>query len=426
MSVDWLPSWMDPYYQASSSLRLLYHSALNYQSNLLLEFAQNNLQGSFFGIEGQPRQCWIAKNVRRVPHTPQFVITTNTAYSLDTSVWEADSLGSFLYEPVTPVYYRDEETDTLYLRNLSIVKFPVQTTSGYLDLSGPYSLHTKVSDSPVWIFNAWGDLQIVDPTSARWKDSSKIRENNEGSYLVLYSSQELTDSFTTNDSYVTLDGAQIDLISYDYPNVWDNFAHNLGLTRLEGESNTQLKRRCQQYSLSTKLENRISAILNNAILGQWDTTQTLNFTGSGILQFESYLQQTSGQNVFDDLQIITEQPKLYQEHIYLSQFPSGLVQSTYMGRYVLPSTQTITENELTATGIQVDVPQQLNLTYKVQLYTKNVSGDFVTTIVPQAINPQSSYFVASRNVKISNASKRIKIWRWNGKEQANLGLATFY
>lgn len=415
--MNWAPRWLNAYYDQSDALRKILFAGCTYHLDKASYHFQAYTRSSFYGYEGESRAGYLAKYHFPSDYVPPVVLVCADPQLITTTVYEADTWGSFMYEELHPVFYRDPQ-GALYFKNLNVVHYQVTAVSGYIDLSTQLAQHPRVADSPIILANGWDDRQIIDPIDTRLNNTT-LKVIQEGVYDVYWHSTRLHTALMAASAYITIGGEQVTLVSHTLENSWDVGGRNPGLYRWDREANNEFKTRLQHYALSSKPETQISSVLGESRTIVWSPQSSWSLAGSGSIRLEPLgLQQYEYREEF---------PILFNSVFLLSQTPSGVVQVFYNLQAVDSSEYSITGNVLMplTTRLQEARQGQILVRYRVINYTMQTSGWYITTIGPGNYRPDLKYVMVARKVRFVRNVRRVKTWRWGSSQQGVTGNAAF-
>lgn len=417
--VHWIPRWMDAYYNEESFLRKFF-IVLVERTSEVPHFAIYHTKPSFHGILGVPRLAFILEFNQLLSYQPGITISSSDPNAVTGEVRQVKTLGDFLYERKEPIAYRDEEN--LLLRNFCTVEFTEKVSTGTIDLSSEFSSHPILEDSVIVLTNEYGDVSFIDQTSPEFRTTYVVAP--EGVFSVRYTSKTLKDN--VNDSiYVTVGSERVKARPYDLHNVWDEYGFLYGISRKPDETNRALKARCQHLSIvSDEWNQGVSAALHQSQVAYWNSTDgNLTLSGSGFYDVTVW--------GFDEFEYVSEEPTKTETNTYLlSRVPAGdYVQLFYKGTSVDPKDYSVSGSIITITDQKIidelENSGTLQANYKINNYTVNKTGDFVSSLEPTSLPPQLLTVVGTRNVLAKNATKSIKEWRWNLYTDARNSTAEF-
>jgi len=418
--VDWIPRWMNPWYDTTSDFRKLYYLGICQPLKEIERVITNDTYPDFWGSTGQARITYTAKYSTNLTHLPTDFLYNFVGVDPPVLV-PKDSYGSMMVELVSPCYYFAD--GMLVLKNLSMSKTPlVITVSGYLDLSEPFSLHPPIPDTYYIVRNAYGDDLYIDPTDTRLY-GSKIYLNLGGHYEVYYLAQDIHDNLVSGVDYISISSTEkLDLFVTYVPNVWDRYGEMLGVHRIYGENNIAYKERIRQLAFLKRPEQRISARMGQSTLASWDMATTYTFPVTGV----GYV------SVIDPLipfQYIQESPVKIGTNFLLTFIPSGYVQLYYKGLSVQTDSYVVSGSLIMPNSINIQNADASSLVayYKIVNYTTSSTGGYLNTLVNNSPT-KASLIIYSKSVTMSSTTKKIKNWYWDKETSVNntlKGLSSF-
>jgi hypothetical protein len=333
----------------------------------------------------------------------------------------ANSMGNMLYESARPLWSFDAD-GSLIFKNLEVVEFSTQPTTGSINLLPMYSIHPRVEDSPLVLTNDWGDEEIIDPISTRLTaDGRLLTPYTENQFTVRYLSQRLRTALTTGSAWITIGEERITLLPKAFINGWDELASVYGLERQNEETNTGLKRRIQHSALALSPEQLLSAALGASEVLLWATQNALNLTGSSVTSVRVV-------ELDDAVYVQGEQPVWWGGGWQLTNVPvASSFQLFYRDTSVLSTSYIVTGSTVVPLTLRLAQAEahELRAAYKVQLWTATGSGLYTTGLQPQNTRPESRFVLLAKNVKIEGVEKRVRTWKWNAENEGVTGSAKF-
>lgn len=212
-----------------------------------------------------------------------------------------------------------------------------------------------------------------------------------------------------------------------YENTTDRVARLLGLKRQIGESNLALRARCQNYSLSSTLAQKIGASLGLSTPFYWDTGYQLTVLVSG----------SSSPNFprLHPFRKLKETASVIDNKITLNSQPLGHVTLRLDNDIVDPKTFSLSGNMITVYDGQLkelinknSIGTRVSVEYRVQTYSfvnVNTSGGALYLNTPTGEGQTLLLGTIPSNVVIEELPQTDMEFRWDRGHQSNSGLGTF-
>jgi hypothetical protein len=408
----WAPRWIEAHYNTTSTLRLMYFLSLAYPNDFMKQVLLDTVAPSFYASVIQDRNVYIAKYTHPENHIP--VVQAVVGGITSTILPKAD-LGTILYEKVKPVYCFQDSV--IYVKNLDVREVSLFTDDyGITDLTSTFAAEPPTEDSFIIAENFYGDQFIYSQLSQVYNSTTKkLSLPTAGPYKIYYISETRFSGLKDGSNYITVGGDVVPIKPLFLSNVWDEYAKLKNISRRDGESNTNLKAKCQFLSLSRTAEQRISSSLGQAQAFIWNPTVPLTLTGSGIVSVNCLALER-------DIYIKNEIPYKDGNNFVLSRRPEGDIQLFYNTTKVDPNSYTVSgsfiiPNSETLKGV---VEESIRVDYRHRIYSTESE-----TLQSYNETNQPVIGLMTKNVKINNASKKIKEWRWNQELGQLSGTAGF-
>jgi hypothetical protein len=412
---------MIPHYDEDSYMRKWYTSSFVVYKQEMMDLLLGEIVPSFYGKTTQPRVTYSAKYAYDNHHVPQISVSINNMPAENvtpTSSVKATSIGGLIYNRAEYVWapYKNN----MVFANLGRVRFLVTALSGQIDISDLLAQYPAVEDSEFILENLNGDQIHLVQDSAHFRDDI-IYVGKNGYYYVKWISQAVHDELIAGSNYILINEHPVNVVPFYLKNVWDEYANHRNLVRQFGESNLSLKKKCQQASILRKAEETISIALGRGQLYLWNTTNQLNFSGSGVVSLD----------VFNTLQTAyiaeSDVAKDSDGNYRLLYEPSDYVQLFHNSMPVDPESYTVSGSVIIPGTIRLQYaePGSIKANYATELYSVTRDSDYVSTLTRSACGMESLIVGFTRDVKITNVTKKIKEWRWNEEKGVLAGLAEF-
>lgn len=329
----------------------------------------------------------------------------------------ADTKSAFLYEKIEPVYFQDQ--NQLLFKNLDVEYFSTSLGTSYtFDLS---SIASYIQEDTFFaVKNSYADIHYIDYSSSVFTSTGLKVYQDQGYFLIYYKNTDSRTRLLAGQDYITVDGKIVSLYETHVRNLWDEYAWLMGIKRNLHESNSRLKKRCQQLSYLADESARISAALHRTAHFYWGTGSSITFTAS-----------TWNRVYIPDLK-----PKFkYIETLYKdgNQFvfkappTASSLQVWNRGRALDSTEYTLSGSYLTLnpTGLLTS-PKDIRAFYAGTFYSYNYnSSGYIQSITPyNSVNYLLLGFTSS-GATVTNSTKRIKEWRWNTETGLLVGTAYF-
>lgn len=402
-NVPWLPRWTEPIYSETSVLRKLYHICIQQPHEEYEQILNHAIVPGFYRGVSADAYVYAAKYLAESSATLSITFTKNGS---GTPVHRADTKEALLYEKLNPVYFLD--AGTLYLKNLDLEAFSTTLTSSYvLNLSSIASAIQE--DSLLVVENLYNDRWYIDASSQSFTGTGLSFYQDLGSYLVYYKSLDTRARIVSGLDFISINGLKVSVFDTHIYNIWDEYAMLMSIRRNQYESNSKLKKRCQQLSYISNEAGRISSALHRTTHFYWGTGATLTFSASTWSYV--YTPDLTPQLIY------AEAPRLISDgRFVVSNVPvPSSIQIWRLGR-AIDSTDYILSGSfitpLPSTFVHKD--NELYAIYSAQNYSfgYNSSG-YIQYLIPHSNINKLVWGFASSGTVITNTTKRIKNWRWN-------------
>lgn len=418
---DWAPRWMEPYYDTTSILRKLYNLAIINPQESIKDIGNTYVTPKFYGTISSTRLIWRAKYNKTTNHIPAISIVISDANAVSGSIRLVETYGQFLYERFYPVaYYDSVRTNTLLLKNISLVRIGNVAGQGRIELGYIFDLYPILEDSLITLIDPWGDTYYYDQNDPRF-DGRGIYVEKGGYFSVQYTSKTFVNQFIAGTAYITIDGERVFVTPVDARNTWDEYGDLLGITRSPRETNKSLKFRAQQLSFLEDPEARISAIFGQSKYVFWDThissvnIATTGATSATFIDTPQYI-------------YITEQPEKDGNYFRLSYVPDSYVQLFIGNKSVINTTYSVSGGwivPLDSDTLDNLSPGTVTAQYITKQFSFTESGNFITDFSTENIRRDLVTVILGRNIKIEAIPKKINEWRWNKENGVISGEAIF-
>lgn len=414
--MNWVPRWCEAYYSSDSTLRKLYFLGVYYYQDLMKQLLVGTMLPQFYGEIGSDRYLFIGKYHYPDNYIPHVVLYKSTGSSVIAS---RDSMGSLLYELVTPVYYKSD--NHIYFKNLDVSSVSVSAVSGIIVLPSDLNVYPKETDSPFIIENLWGDLKYIDQTSQIYNSTTNtIYVGYDGGYTVYYRSTSALTKLLNSTTYISIDQEVISLELYHHTNIWDRFAQNVSIKRNNNETNLSLKTRAQHMTIAAKPRQRIAAALGLTVGIVWYTSGTaVNTSGYNDWQFQNY-----NRSLYID-EILTKDTSAF----VFSYAPTGYVQLFLNDNLILEDSYTVSGSYLLCDSnlLRQASEGSLRAIYKHQRM-KPISYPETSNLVATVTDAKLYRGILIKDeIIVENVTRKIKQeeWRWNKEQGLLSGLADF-
>ena len=405
--MDWIPRWMNPNYDETSTMRKLWYAGFPERIREMHDSIDDKFYPSFYGRTSQPRQVYVAKFTQSITLLPRVILVTDHPYASSGYVRISDTYENFLFDEIRPIAIRNNDF-ALHLRGLSQVYRTVVAASGILDLTAGLAADPPYADTVFVLVDAYNRKILIDSADSRYADSN-INIGVSGTFKVYWQSQALHAKLMNGSAYILVDGREVPLTVSDIQNTWDEYALYVGRKRKYGETNVSVKRYCQQLSIPGTINNNIASNLGFGETTWWPSI------ASGTIDLTSL--SATDLTVWDTPKkiFITENPAKDGLTYKLRYVPQGTVCVYIDGRHITPDHYQLSSNSLLPRGsIFVGVePSQIVVKYQLDAYTTTKVGDSITTVQANTLGPKVPLILTSSKVKTLSVSKRVEDWRWN-------------
>lgn len=418
LPINYLPRWMNPYYDLEDPFRIFYAGNLYFRSKMM-EAIDLEFKPEFWKPTWQTRQVYVAKYTYPKNYNPRVRIVSAEPNLVTNVVSQVQTVQSLRFTNHYPVVCFNE--GIVLLKNITMVEFevtvPVQAATT-INLATQFTAHPPTTDTAIAIGNAYDEWVYLDQQDVRIVDGL-ITVSLPGTYKLRYQSQSLHESFLDGSSYITIDGEQIRISPYQLQNIWDEYAWLINLRRLEAETNVSLKTKCQHMTLVEQPQSLISAALGKTQFITWATRSALNLSGSGFISLEV--------NNTGPSEYIEEQPVKDGAGFLLRYVPTDVIQ-LYLDTVALPtSTFMVTGSTIVPLTVRLANAKSENLVarYKTNWYTTSSSNNNLTGLTRANDGRELKWVVATKGVRMATESKRVREWRWDRNIDMRKGQARF-
>lgn len=418
--MEWIPRWMSPYYDTTSTYRLIWESIFPVPAYQMKAGSFDYTLFSWYGGVSCPRQGYVAKYTSTKQNLPPIILTINDV-GVEVSVKIADTIGTFLSEWSSPIAFWDGHL--VHFRNIEMHTVSIASSGGIVDLSSEQAIHPMIPDSPLIVLkNGEVDSSFIDATSILYNPSLKqLNVGVSGTFNISYLSTQLKSRILSGEDYITIGGLQVDIVAEDLPNIWDDCARLLGTWRRPDQDNLSLKVVCQHLAVAKTPAQRISAVLEQSWATIWSTgiSNTLSLEGSGAVEVAVFGEQRRRE--------VTESPTRDSGDLLLSQSPTRYVQLFHERKPVDPDLFTLTGSRIILDSSRIlSGPDSRTIAhYVVDNYSETKSGSFVTQLQNKGFGLRSVLVLFSRNVQVEAVTKTDIDFRWNKQNGVRRGSATF-
>ena len=270
LTIDILPRWINAYNDKTSSYRKLINSLTTYPQFFIGSTINYSIIPSWFGTTDQEKFIYYT-NYGKSDQPVRIEYNGDTVRSVDngeTALSAKDLCYTFKF-------------NELHLYNLHYVNALATALNFELDLSSFNSTEPISTDSPIILYNTYGDP--IKYTYSNLSTGYILRVQYDGPYTVRYISQNSINALSSG-GIVTIDDISYNISRIRIDNYWDYLANLYGLNRRDIDSNYKLKRGIQALSFATKTDAMISSHLGCADIVYWNTynnNTTLSLSGSG-------------------------------------------------------------------------------------------------------------------------------------------------
>lgn len=404
--VPWIPRWLEANYSSSSTLRKFYGITLANQNDLFHRFTQS-IVPKFFGEISEERVLYFAKYIQPKSYVPTVVLASG---AVEIPLVYKDSMGSLLSEKLSPSFTITDKG--IYFKNLAIVSYVVDGSSGYIDIAPIVAFDPPIADSLIIITDPFNDTIYLDAKDNRIV-GNKIYLGLSGTYVVSFLSDINHANVLAEAIYLKIDGQKIFLEPSYIENTWDTFAKYNQLKRNKTETNVTLQARNHFITVANTVEERIAASLGKGVAILWGTDDTPYTLPSGTVDF----------NVWDQKPTVylTEQPTKYGNNWYLLNIPD-LVEVRVNNTILQTTEYSVSGNIIISLSDRLINAHQedVSVRYSRVVYTKS------STTVSQSSSLKKHFnMVCFSKVQVQEVSKRIRKWYWEKEEGITVGGSTF-